>query len=230
MFYTNFALEVPKAPLFRRRLVEATIYGKKFTKPFGPKFAPIRHNWVYSIEPHQMRNMINQKGLVTVLNTFDGIVRLSTSKTYAPSNDPQVIQTRFVDDWLPALDKGLETFSIRGTGLFLSEFLVLGYHLGFDTTFLTYVLIQIANTEAFSYIHDRGFNTEISGNSIFGYSNHAMIWLLVYKFGWKKSSWLLLIAASYGLFDFGVQFIVPSVSKVAHFWGLFVGLLCSYLY
>jgi len=201
------------------------VLGRRFTKDFGIRFAPIRHNWTYSVSPEALNQMIVMTGgnFLKTIEHFAGIVSLN--KTYAQSTDIEVLKQRYLDDWLPALDKGLTTLSIRGTALFLVQLFALGYHFGFSPGFLYYVLFQIANTEGISYLIDTYSPTELSGNSMFLYSNHAVSWLLLYKLGFGKSSWLVLLAALYGMYDFFMQFRMPAASKQVHFLGLFLGYL-----
>ena len=119
------------------------VLGRRFTKDFGIRFAPIRHNWTYSVSPTALNEMIVMTGgnFLKTIEHFAGIVSLN--KTYAQSTDIEVLKRRYLDDWLPALDKGLTTLSIRGTALFLVQLFALGYHFGFSPGFLYYVLLSL---------------------------------------------------------------------------------------
>ena len=52
----NIAFVLPKSGVsVRRRLGAETVLieGKMFTKDFGIRFAPLRHNWTYSMTPNE---------------------------------------------------------------------------------------------------------------------------------------------------------------------------------
>ena len=159
--------------------------------------------------------------MAAAIDHFGAIVG-DLNKTYATTNDINVLQKRFVDDWIPALDDGLRRLSIRGSALFLLETLLLGLHLGFRPGYLIYLLFQFANTEGMSYLIDTTTPTKMNGNSMFSYANIAVSWLLVSKSGFK-SSWMLLLLALYGLVEFFLQFRVRAASKGLHFLGMFLG-------
>ena len=208
---------------------ETIIYGKKFPKDhvFGISFRPIRHNWTYSADVSAINTLLQTVGLGATINTFGGAVAFD--KKYPTDVPPttEVMQQRFVDDWLPALDSGMTKMSVRGTAVFLMELFVVGLQLGFDRRFLVYVGSQIAATEGMSYLIDK-VGREMSGSSMFGYANHAMLFAFVYKFG-GKSGWPLLVFALLALVDFFQQFRMQVASKRLHFIGMFLGLM-SYLF
>ena len=224
----NTLLVLPKATRRRRLADDDTIYGKLFpNKYLGTKFAPIRHNWTYSVDVLTINRMIATMGLGQTINAFSGVMRFD--KKY-PTDVPatmDVMQQRYADDILPALDEGLTEMSSRGTMYFLAELLVVGLQLGFDKRFLYYVIAQIAATEGMSLLIDKYTPTELGGNSMFGYANHAMLFAFVYQLG-GKSGWVLLVAALLALVDFIQQFRMQVASKRLHFLGMF--LLMSYLF
>ena len=213
-----------------------TIYGKTFTQPFfGRVFAPLRHNWMYSVKPTLLSQMIVMGdifsppigGMTQAINHFNGIT-LPLKTKHADTTDVAVLQQRFVDDWIPALDAGMKRMSVRGNTVFLLELLMLGLHLGVSPGFLFYVLFQIASTEGFSFLIDHA-GGEMNGNSMFGYSNYAVAWMLVYKGGFKISNLVPLLIGLHGLGEFFQQFRVQAASKGIHFLGLFLGWL-GYLF
>ena len=213
-----------------------TIYGKTFTQPFfGRVFAPLRHNWMYSVKPDVLQQMVVMGdlmgppigGMTTAMNHFNGIT-LPNSKTYAETTDVAVLQQRFLDDWIPALDAGLKQLSVRGNTIFLVELLMLGLHLGVPPGFLFYLLFQIASTEGMSALIENA-GGELNGNSMFLYSNYAVAWILAYKGGFKISNLVPLLLGLHGLGEFFQQFRVQAASKGIHFLGLFLGWL-GYLF
>ena len=217
----NIAFVQPK--IFRRRLAktDVIIEGKKFTKDFGIRFAPLRHNWTYSMKPQELLDVVNQVGFVKSIEVFSGIADFK--KKYAvEAQSINEMRQRYLDDWIPALDDGLRKISIRGSILFALQTLILGSHFGFSSGFWYYVLFQLANTEGMSYIVDKNTETSFSGNSMFLYSNVATSWLLINKLR-GKSGWLVSLAALYGLYEFVMQFREPQASKGLHFLGMFLG-------
>ena len=56
----------PSVPLHSPNVVALPpgrqIFGKTFLKDFGIKFAPLRHNWTYSIEPDDLNTIIVMGG------------------------------------------------------------------------------------------------------------------------------------------------------------------------
>ena len=209
---------------------DTKIYGKTFPKDkvFGIRFRPIRHNWTYSTDVSTINKLLNTVGLGATINTFGGAVAFD--KQYPTDVQPttEVMQQRFVDDWLPALDSGMTKMSVRGSAMFLMELFVVGLQLGFDKRFLVYVVSQIAATEGMSLFIDKNTPAEMAGNSMFGYANHAMLFAFVYKFG-GKSGWPLLVFALLALVDFIQQFRMQVANKPIHFLGMFLGLM-SYLF
>ena len=205
-----------------------TIYGKTFTQPFGRTIAPLRHNWGYSVKPSALNQIVvvgdfmaPGAGMTQAINHFSSIT-LPINKTYAVTNDINVLQQRFVDDWIPALDAGLKRLSVRGTTLFLLDILLLGLHLGVPPGYLYFLLFQFASTEGMSYLIDTTTPAEMNGNSMFMYANTSLSWILAYKSGFK-SGWMLMLVALYGLWEFFMQFRVRASSKGLHFLGLFLG-------
>ena len=157
------------------------------------------------------------------MNHFSGIT-LPTGKTYAETTDVTVLQQRFVNDWIPALDAGLKQLSFRGNTIFLVELLMLGLHLGVPPGFLFYVLFQIASTEGMSVLIENA-GGELNGNSMFLYANYAVAWILAYKGGFKISNLVPLLIGLHGLGEFFQQFRIQAASKGLHFLGLFLGWL-----
>ena len=135
----------------------------------------------------------------------------------------------FVENLLPRLDAGLKyKASLIGTIQFLVMLFILGANLGFNSKFLYYVIANIATTEVGSYLVQEGRDFEVSGNSIFGYTNYAMCVLIWWRQGWARSSWPLTICAALAVADSAAQFLVPAASKILHLLGAAVGVLWYY--
>ena len=253
----NNLLVLPKSGITarrRRRLVP--IYGKEFTKPFGYKFAPFYHNWTYSFSPESILKMIERRGLGAVKDAFQGVLldekymkayKLPFTPKKDPlsgildlgegmtvdavfnqiANNPHDYDKEFVENILPRLDAGMKQMSILGSIQFLAILLILGANLGFNTKFLYYIVANILTTEATSYAYQKGFDAEVSGNSIFGYTNYTMCFNLWWKKGFS-SSIPLTIATFLGVMEFVGQFFVPAASKILHGWGILIGMLWYY--
>ena len=142
------------------------------------------------------------------------------------ANDPHDYDKEFVENILPRLDAGLKQMSAFGSFQFLLILLILGANLGFNTKFFYYIVSNILTTEATSYVWQNAIaDAEVSGNSIFGYTNYTMCFNLWWKKGFSKSSWPLTIATFLGVMDFVAQFFVPAASKILHAWGIVLGQL-----
>ena len=250
----NNLLVLPKSGVTvrRRRLVQ--IYGKEFSKPLGYVFAPIYHNWTYAFSPESILKMMEIQGAGNVKDSFKGILMDEAAMKmfklpFTPTKDPfaglmgenmtaeRVLaqlhgqlgatdyEKVFVENILPRLDGGLKQMSAFGTFTFLLILLILGANLGFNTKFFYYIVSNILTTEATSYVWQDLFGGEVSGNSIFGYTNYTMCFNLWWKKGFSKSSWALNFATLLGLFEFVAQFTVPAASKILHAWGIVIGML-----
>lgn len=229
-------ISVPAVPLRSRQLVAlpkrtgVEIFGKSFTKDFGIRIAPLKHNWGYSVSPGDLAKLIDPLmgvGFLRTMEHFSGVANIKP-QNYTITNDVNVLHQRFRDDFLPMLDDGLRRMTIQGSATFLLQVFLLGLHLGFSPGYLFYVLFQIANTEGLSYLVHEYTPGQFSGNSMFMYANIAVSWLYVSKSGFN-SSWMLLLLALYGLFEFVAQFRVRAASKRIHFIGMFLGWL-GYLF
>ena len=228
----NNLIVFPKSGVRARRRL-APIYGKEFSKPFGYEFKPIYHNWTYSMSPEGILKMIailDQGGAKDYLQ--GGLMDEKAMKLFKFPFTPQQgsrvgvdYDKEFVENILPRLDAGLKEMSILGSIQFLAILLVLGANLGFNTKFFYYIVSNILTTEATSYVWQNSLDSEVSGNSIFGYTNYTMCSFLWWKKGFAKSSWLLTIATLTGLIDFGLQFSIPAASKILHAWGILVGIM-----
>ena len=237
----------------RRRLVP--IYGKEFSKPLGFVFAPIYHNWTYAFTPESILKMMEIQGAGNVKDSFKGILMDEAAMKmfklpFTPTKDPfaglmgenmtaeRVLaqlhgqlgatdyEKVFVENILPRLDGGLKQMSAFGTFTFLLILLILGANLGFNTKFFYYIVSNILTTEATSYVWQNAIaDAEVSGNSIFGYTNYTMCFNLWWKKGFSKSSIPLTIATFLGVADFLAQFFVPAASKILHAWGIVIGML-----
>ena len=134
-------------------------------------------------------------------------------------------QKDFVENFMPRLDAGLRQQTNFGTIQFLLVLLILGFNLGISPKFFLYIISNIATTEAISYGMDKAFeNFELTGNSIFGYTNYMMSLMLFLKKGWA-SNWSLYLAVTCAALDFVGQFFIPAAAKSLHFFGLGVGWL-----
>ena len=131
----------------------------------------------------------------------------------------------FVENFMPRLDAGLRQQTNFGSIQFLLVLLILGFNLGISPKFFLYIISNIATTEAISYGMDKAFeNFELTGNSIFGYTNYMMSLMLFLKKGWA-SNWSLYLAVTCAALDFVGQFFIPAAAKSLHFFGLGVGWL-----
>ena len=134
-------------------------------------------------------------------------------------------QKDFVENFMPRLDAGLRQQTNFGSIQFLLVLLILGFNLGISPKFFLYIISNIATTEAISYGMDKAFeNFELTGNSIFGYTNYMMSLMLFLKKGWA-SNWSLYLAVICAALDFVGQFFIPAAAKSLHFFGLGVGWL-----
>ena len=229
----NNLLVLPKSKVAfrskRRRL--GTLLGRDFgDKWIGGSFPPIRHNWAYGFQASAIQKVIDEVGLGMTKDAFAGMMGPEVtvpdaSKTY---------EQRFLDEDIPRIDSGLKAVSLLGTIQFLIEYLFVGSQLGFDSTFFTYTLLQIANTEAVSYAVKAYKDYEVCGNSIFGYTNHLMVYFLWLRARASKGgnkSWLLSIFTFVFFADFIQQFFIPMASKGLHTYGLITGMIMwGYLY
>ena len=250
----NNLLVLPKSGVTarrRRRLVP--IYGKEFSKPLGYKFAPLYHNWTYSFSPESILKMIEVLGQGMAKDSFEGVLLDERLMKYfkipfTPKKDPfaglmvenmtaeEVLNTiarapapdydkEFLENILPRLDAGLKQISVFGTIQFLLILLILGANLGFNTKFFYYIVSNILTTEATSYVWQNAIaDAEVSGNSIFGYTNYTMCFNLWSKKG-LSSSYALTLVTFLGVMDFVGQFFVPAASKILHAWGIVIGML-----
>ena len=249
----NNLLVLPKSGVSVRRRRLVPIYGKEFSKPLGYVFAPIYHNWTYAFTPESILKMLEKLGQGGVKDSFRGVLMEEKAmKAYkipfTPAKDPfanlmgenttveEVINQmannahdydkEFVENILPRLDGGLKQMSIFGSIQFLLILLILGANLGFNTKFFYYIVSNILTTEATSYVWQKSIeDSEISGNSIFGYTNYTMCFNLWWKKGFSKSSWALTFATFLGFTEFIAQFFVPAASKILHAWGIVIGML-----
>ena len=155
--------------------------------------------------------------------TTEAVMANIVANLGAPGQDQE-----FVENILPRLDAGMKQMSILGSIQFLVILLILGANLGFNTKFLYYIVANILTTEATSYAYQKGLDVEVSGNSIFGYTNYTMCFLLWYKGGFWKSSWALNLATLMAGCDFITQFFVPAASKILHGWGILIGTVWYY--
>ena len=130
----------------------------------------------------------------------------------------------FLENTLPRLDGGLKLASYSSLIIFFPLLLYVGSYLGFNTKFLLYILSNIAVTEAVSYVVHEHTESELSGSSIFGYTNMTMLFLLWWVKGYQ-SSYPLTFVMWYCVFEFFAQFTVPAASKLAHSAGIGVGML-----
>ena len=135
------------------------------------------------------------------------------------------LEKDFVENVLPRLDAGLKYTSALGTTSFILHLLHVGSYLGFNSKFMVYILANIATTEATSYAINEYTEQEMCGNSIFGYTNYAITFMLWWQRGFKKSSWVLNIATLLAFSDFIAQFFIPAASKILHLEGLLIGVL-----
>ena len=252
----NNLLVLPKSGVSvrRRRLVQ--IYGKEFPKPLGYVFAPIYHNWTYAFSPESILKMIEIQGAGNVKDSFKGVLMEEPTMKmfklpFTPKKDPfagllgenmtaeavrnQIVaqgahdyDKEFVENILPRLDAGLKQMSAWGSIQFLLILLILGANLGFNTKFFYYIISNILTTEATSYVWQNAIaDAEVSGNSIFGYTNYTMCFNLWWKKGFS-SSIPLTFATFMGLMEFVAQFFVPAASKILHGWGIVIGFLWYY--
>ena len=251
--FNNYLLILPKSGITarrrapRRRLVP--FYGTEFSKPIGLTFAPIRHNWCYAFSPEVILKLLNESGQGAVRDTFNAVLmdenmmkafKLPFTKKADPfanmfgdyETTLKAIETQvqvgaqdkdFVENFMPRLDAGLKMQSYFGSFQFLLLLLILGLNLGFNTKFFFYIISNILTTEAVSYGCSK-VEFEVTGNSIFGYTNHMMNFMLFMKKG-RASNWGLYIAVALAFLDFVTQFFVPAASKTLHFFGIGVGWL-----
>ena len=250
----NNLLVLPKSGVSvrrRRRLVP--IYGKEFSKPLGYVFAPIYHNWTYAFSPEAILKQIEKLGMGATKDSFQGVlmdpaVMKMFKLPFTPEKDrggilgmtekltvdevrqqlmanPVDYEKEFVENILPRLDAGMKQMSAFGTFQFLLILLILGANLGFNTKFFYYIVANILTTEATSYAVQNGIaDAEVSGNSIFGYTNYTMCFNLWWKKGFSSNIPLTIVTLM-GLMDFVGQFFVPAASKILHAWGIVIGQL-----
>lgn len=203
----------------RRRLVNMPFLGVNMSRPIGESFAPIGHNWLYGFTAKEINDVLTKIGLEATGEKFKFFMG---AKRKAQLNHTQ---EEFKNEILPAVDVYLKTLSWGGSIDFLVNWLALGAFLGFNKTFMYYTLFQIAHTEAISFA-DKQMGGSSSGNSIFQYTNSAMIILLFIKRGYLNGPILLSLLAVFRIYEHGHQYIdMPWVSILAHEWGTFVGLL-----
>ena len=233
----NGAILLPKSDVtVRRRLAPAHIFGMPFDY-LGTKFAPIRHNWCYGASPQAINLMLNKLGILdtiarlaaTAANGVEGPITPYPTQYSGYRMGARAQQKWFVETLLPNVDKGFKKESLLGSIQFLVMFAGLVFHLGIDMKLLTYILANVANTEIVSYAISKYSDpkSELSGNSIFGYTNMTMLVLLAWNRSWR-SSWLLRILAGFSLFEFSMQFrpaADPLASLPLHGLGIWAGML-----
>ena len=250
----NNLLVLPRSGVtVRRRRRLAPILGREYPKPLGYVFAPIYHNWTYAFTPEAIQKFIDKFGLGETNDMFEGLLMEEKLMDYfglkfAQKVDPFAVDPhalleigRTVDQQmtvnvhgnfkrnvLPRLDAGMKQASLLGSIQFLIILLILGANVGFNSKFVSYIIANILTTEATSYVIHEYSESEVSGNSIFGYTNYTMCFLLFSRQGFRKSSWALTLVTFMAVMDFISQFTVPAASKPLHGLGILVGWLWYY--